>query len=83
MSSPRGFVVGGIGGMSAVAVAGVARLDVPFRRNGTTAVGDTPSSGIQDRKERNDLGALRMLRCIFRLRSDLFACGTYLERVSG
>lgn len=59
--------------MSAVVVAGVVRFVVPFRRRGTTAAGETPSSGIHDRKERSDFGALRMLRCMFKLRRDLFA----------
>lgn len=82
ISSPLGFVVGGIGGISAAVVAGVVGFEPPFRRNGTTAVGDTPRSGIHERNERSDFGARRMFKCMFRLRRDLFACGTYLQNGS-
>lgn len=89
MSSPRGLVVGGIGGMRGTGAAaivddgGVVFLLVVVegvgdgvRRIGICVGFDT--NGSHEKTERKVRGGLRMLRCMFRLLSERFACGTYL-----
>lgn len=50
---------------------------VPLRRTG----GVMWRKGIKESSERTLRGGLRMLRCMFRLRNERFACGTYLASV--
>ena len=91
MSSPRGFDAGGIGARGTLELR---RPPVPDgdglrRRTGLLCVGEAgvvgsggrakrKAKGLKGSLERN--GGWRMLRCMLKLRSDRFACGTYLDR---
>jgi hypothetical protein len=90
MSSPRGLTVGGIGGMRATGGAVAEALEGDSDDGGVVDIGGVPlrrtdggvmcRNGKYESSERILRGGLRMLRCMFKLRSERLACGTYLDR---
>jgi hypothetical protein len=82
MSSPRGLVVGGMGGIVVVVVLVVGAVRV-----GEDGGGDCGSDGREKKNERGlrrsveRKGGLRTFKYILNDLKALFACGTYLNPI--
>jgi len=80
MSSPRGFLVGGIEG-SGIGAPVVALNRVDGRTGGAGVVEGKRREKGKGMKRVYGAEAVRILRCMFIDRNARLACGTYLEPV--